>query len=181
MAELNKLTDRILEEARLQADEIKKEAKEKVDRLNLNSKKQAEQKYSVIVEKGALEAENLKERLRSNANLRARDNELKVKQETIQKVFESALEDMKNIKDEELISYIEKNAGFSEESLIIVPKGKVDIVRRRFPNAKISDERFADSGFIEIAGGIEKNFTFDTQVEYIKDDIQGEIAKVLFK
>ena len=124
MAELNKLTDRILEEAMLQADEIKKEAKEKVDRLNLNSKKQAEQKYSAIVEKGALEAENLKERLRSNANLRARDNELKVKQETIQKVFESALEDMKNIKDEELISYIEKKCRIFRRISYYSSKGK---------------------------------------------------------
>lgn len=181
MAELNKLTERILEEARVQADEIKKEADEKVERINQNSKKQAEQKYEAIVEKGALEAENLKERLRSNANLRARDNELKVKQQTIQKVFESALEDMKNIGDEELVNYIQKNAGFSEGSVLIVPQGKVDLIRNRFPQANVSDERFADSGFIEISGGIEKNFTFDTQIEYIKDEVQGEIAKVLFK
>lgn len=181
MAELSKLTDRILEEAKKEADEIKKNAQEKADRINQNSKKQAEQKYEAIVEKGAREAESLKERLRSNANLRARDNELRVKQQTIQKVFESALEDMKNISDEDLVNYIQKNASLLEESTLIVPEGKVDLVRSKFPSAKVSDERFADSGFIEISGGIEKNFTFDAQIEYIKDEVQGEIAKVLFK
>lgn len=181
MAELNKLTDRILDEAREMAKEITKEAEEKVEKINQNSKKQAEQKYNAIVEKGVLEAENLKERLKSNANLRARDNELKVKQQTIQKVFEAALEDMKKIGDEELVSYIQKNAGFSEGSVLIVPNGKADLVKGRFPQANVSTERFTESGFIEITGGIEKNFTFDTQIEYIKDEVQGEIAKVLFK
>ena len=181
MAELNKLTDRILDEAKEQAAEIIKAAEEKVERINQNSKKQADQKYEAIVEKGVLEAAGLKERLRSNANLRARDNELKVKQQTIQKVFEAALEDMRNLGDEDLVAYIQKNAGFSEGSVLIVPQGKQDLVRGRFPQANVSDERFTESGFIEITGGIEKNFTFDTQIEYIKDEVQGEIAKVLFK
>ncbi len=181
MAELSKLTDRILDEAKVQANQILEDARVKADKINQNSKKQAEQRYEDIVEKGRLEAENLRERLKSNAKLRARDNELKVKQEAIQKVFESALEDMKNIGDDELISYIEKNAAFSDESVLIVPQGKVNVVRDRLPQAKVSDERFASSGFIEISGGIEKNFTFDTQIDYIKDELQGEIAKVLFK
>ncbi len=181
MAELSKLTDRIIMEAKEEAQEIVSNARAKVDKINENSKKQAQLKHDAILKKGALEADNLKERLKSNANLRARDNELKVKQEAIQKVFESALEDMKNIEDDELISYIEKNASFSNESIIIVAKGKYELVKNRFPQLQISKDRFASSGFIEISSGIEKNFTFDAQIEYIKDELQGEIAKVLFK
>ncbi len=181
MAQLSKLTDRIIEEAKVQADEIVKDARAKVEKIDQTTKKQAQQKYEAMVEKGALEAANLKERLKSNANLRARDSELRVKQETIQKVFESALEDMKNIKDEDLISYIEKNASFSKEATLIVPQGKLDLVKKKFPDLQISEDRFASTGFIEISAGIEKNFTFDAQIEYIKDELQGEIAKVLFK
>ena len=180
MAELNKLVDRILGEAEAEATKIKKEASDKADKIIQNSTKQAETRYNEIIEKGKLEAQTLKERMRSNANLRARDNELLAKQELIKKVIESALLDMKNIDDETLLSYIEKNASFKENSYLVVPENKVDMVRSRFGHANVSNERFVESGFIEVVGGIEKNFTFDAQMDYIKDEVAGELAKVLF-
>lgn len=181
MAELSNLTNRILEEAKSLADEIVKSAELKAENIMKKSNEQAKLRYDSIVEKGTLEAENLKERLKSNAKLKARDNELNVKQEVIKRVFEEALEDVKNIDDEKLISYIQNNASFSEDSILLVQKDRLDLVKEKFPQLKVSEERFVDSGFVEISGGIEKNFTFSTQIDYIKDEIQGEIAKVLFR
>lgn len=181
MAELNKLIERILDEASSEAANIKREAEEKADKIIQNSTKQAEIKYAEIVEKGRLEAENLKDRMRSNANLRARDNELLAKQELITRVMEEALEDMKNIDDDSFISYIEKNADLSEGAYLIVPQDRMDLVKSRLLNVKISDERFVESGFIEVVGGIERNFTFDAQMSYIKDEVAGELARVLFR
>ncbi len=181
MAELSNLTNRILEEAKSLADEIVKSAELKAENIMKKSNEQAKLRYDSIVEKGTLEAENLKERLKSNAKLKARDNELNAKQEVIKRVFEEALEDVKNIDDEKLISYIQNNASFSEDSILLVQKDRLDLVKEKFPQLKVSEERFVDSGFVEISGGIEKNFTFSTQIDYIKDEIQGEIAKVLFR
>ena len=181
MAELSNLTNRILEEAKSLADEIVKTAELKAENIMKKSNEQAKLRYDSIVEKGTLEAENLKERLKSNAKLKARDNELNAKQEVIKRVFEEALEDVKNIDDEKLISYIQNNASFSEDSILLVQKDRLDLIKEKFPQSKVSEERFVDSGFVEISGGIEKNFTFSTQIDYIKDEIQGEIAKVLFR
>jgi len=181
MAELNRLTDRIIDEANKAAEEILSEAKAKVERIEVNSKNQSESKYRAIVEKGEQEAATLKERLRSNAILKARDNELKVKQEVIQRVYEAALKDMKNIDSEKYVEYIKNNATFSEDTILIVQEDKFELMKENFPSANISGDRFTDSGFIEVSGGIEKNFTFDAQLNYIKDEVQGEIAKVLFK
>ncbi|PSJ31104.1 ATP synthase subunit E [Peptostreptococcus russellii] len=181
MAELSNLTNRILEEAKSLADEIVKSAELKAENIMKKSNEQAKLRYDSIVEKGTLEAENLKERLKSNAKLKARDNELNAKQEVIKRVFEEALEDVKNIDDEKLISYIQNNASFSEDSILLVQKDRLDLIKEKFPQSKVSEERFVDSGFVEISGGIEKNFTFSTQIDYIKDEIQGEIAKVLFR
>lgn len=181
MAELSNLTNRILEEAKSLADEIVKSAELKAENIMKKSNEQAKLRYDSIVEKGTLEAENLKERLKSNAKLKARDNELNAKQEVIKRVFEETLEDVKNIDDEKLISYIQNNASFSEDSILLVQKDRLDLVKEKFPQLKVSEERFVDSGFVEISGGIEKNFTFSTQIDYIKDEIQGEIAKVLFR
>lgn len=181
MAELSNLTNRILEEAKSLADEIVKSAELKAENIMKKSNEQAKLRYDSIVEKGTLEAENLKERLKSNAKLKARDNELNAKQEVIKRVFEETLEDVKNIDDEKLISYIQNNASFSEDSILLVQKDRLDLIKEKFPQSKVSEERFVDSGFVEISGGIEKNFTFSTQIDYIKDEIQGEIAKVLFR
>lgn len=181
MAELNRLTDRILEEAQGVADGILSEAKAKVEKIEANSKSQSESKFKAIVEKGEQEAATLKERLKSNANLKARDNELKVKQEVIQRVYEAALKDMKNIDSEKYVEYVKNNASFSEDTVLVVQEDKLELVKEKFPAVKVSNDRFADSGFIEISGGIEKNFTFDAQLNYIKDEVQGEIARVLFK
>lgn len=57
----------------------------------------------------------------------------------------------------------------------------MDLVKSRLLNVKISDERFVESGFIEVVGGIERNFTFDAQMSYIKDEVAGELARVLFR
>lgn len=181
MAELSKLTDRILDEAKRSADDILSEAKDKVKKIELSSENQCEAKYKSMVEKGAREAESLKERLVSNANLKARDGELKVKQEVIQRVFEAALKDMKEIGSEKYVEYIKNNLSFSEDSILVVQQDKLDVVKSVFPNVKVLEDRFTESGFIEVTGGIEKNYTFDTQLNYIKDEVQGEIAKVLFK
>ncbi len=179
MADISKLTDRILSEAKESADLIIAQADEKVKKIEQNSRVQAEAKYKAIVEKGKLDAQNLKERLKSNANLKSRDNELRVKQEVILRVYESALDDLKNIDSESYLEYIKEKAGFGDSELIVT-KDRVDLVKEKFPEANISTERFVETGFIEICGGVEKNYTFDAQLDYIKDDLQGEIAKVLF-
>ena len=181
MAELKKLTDKILEEAIGSRDDILRLAREKAKKIEDTSKSQAEAKYDQLVEKGKAEADTLKERLRSNAKLKARDNELKAKQETIAKVFESAIEDLKNIDDDKYLEYIKNNASFSDKSKLVVMKDKFARVKETFPQVQIIGDRFCETGFIELEDGIEKNFTFSTQMDYIKDEGQGKIARVLFE
>jgi len=181
MAELKKLTDKILEEAIGSRDEILKSAQEKAKKIEISSKSQAKAKYDQMVEKGRVEADTLKERLKSSANLRARDNELKAKQETIARVFSAAIEDLKNIDDNSYMEYIKKNASFSSNSQLVVMKDKLIGVKENFPQAQVAEDRFCETGFIELEDGIEKNFTFSTQMEYIKDEVQGKIARVLFE
>lgn len=181
MAELNKLTDRILAEAGEKAEQMISEAKAKIEKINQNANSQAQAKFDSLVEVGKRDAETLKERLKSNAHLKARDNELKAKQEVIKRVFDAALEDLKNISPEKYIEYVKTNALFAEDSVLVVTEVMHDAVVREFPEVKVLSDRYADTGFIEITGGVERNFTFSTQISYIREDIQGEIAGVLFK
>lgn len=181
MAELSKLTDRILAEADEKAKQIVSEANEKIDKINQNANSQAQSKFESLVEVGKREAESLKDRLRSNAHLKARDNELKAKQEVIQRVFEESLSELKNISPEKYLEYIKRNALLAEDSALVVTESMYPEVVKKFPDVDVLSDRYADTGFIEITGGVERNFTFSTQINYIREDIQGEIAGVLFK
>ncbi|WP_101773576.1 V-type ATP synthase subunit E [Peptostreptococcus faecalis] len=180
MTDINNLTDKIIEEAKFLADEIISDAKQKAEKIESDSNKNIQSKYDSIIEKGKEEAQYLKERLKSNALLKARDNELDKKQQVIDRLYSSTLEDLKNMDIDTYIEYIRKNATLSDKSTLIVEKDKLNIVREKFPGANISLERYADSGFIEIVDGIEINGTFSAQLDYIKDEVRGELAKVLF-
>lgn len=181
MADLKRLTDKILEDARITGEDILKVAKEKAQKIQESSDAKARSKYDQMVERGQADAENLKERLRSNAKLKARDNELRAKQKTISGVFDAVLEDLKNIDDDKYIEYIKNNASFSGDSKLVVMKEKLSSVKDAFSQVQVIEDRFCETGFIELEGGIEKNFTFSTQIEYVRDEVQGKIASVLFE
>lgn len=180
MAELNKLIDKILEESQKESEKILNSAREKAKKIEENLKKESEKKYDLLIEKGKKESLQLKERLKSTAKLKARDNELSEKQKIITKVFVDVLEEMKSIDSKKYISYLKNNMGSSKKRELIVMKDKLDIVKEELKDVKISETRFVETGFIEIVGGVEKNFTFNAQIEYIKDEMQGKVAKILF-
>ncbi len=180
MAEVNKLIDKILVESEKEAEKILNKAKEKAKTIEKFSIEEAEKKYKLLIEKGKKESFQLKDKLKSTAKLKARDSELEAKQKVIKKVFADVLEEMKNIDDEAYILYLKKNITSSDKKELIVMRNKLDLAKENFKNIKISETRFVETGFIEIAGGVEKNFTFSSQIDYIKDEIQGEVAKILF-
>lgn len=180
MADISRLTEKIIDEAREQSDKILSEADEKVSKIENNARSQAEQSFAQIVKKAEQEAEIIKDRLRSSAVLRARDNELRAKQEVIKEVVRQGLEDLKNLDSKRYIEYIKNNFSFEKDSELVVTASMVKIVKEELSGVRVSSDRFVDSGFIEVSGGVEKNFTFETQLSYIKDEIQGELAKVIF-
>ncbi len=180
MAELNELIEKILNESEKEAEKILSIAKEKAKKIEENYKKEAEKKYNLLVEKGKTESLQLKEKLKSTAKLKARDRVLEEKQKIMKKVFEEVLEELKNIDSKKYISYLKKNMSSSKNKELVVMENKLDLVKENFEGVKISTDRFVETGFIEIVAGVEKNFTFNTQIEYIKDEMQGEVAKILF-
>lgn len=180
MADVNKLTEKIIDEAKNQSDKILSEADERVGKIEKNAKGQSEQNTALILERAEREAVAIKERLKSSAILRARDKELGAKQEVIDEIFRQSLEDLKNLDSDSYLEYIKGHFSFKKDSELVVTSSMVSIVKEKLSDVRVCSDRFVNSGFIEIDGGVEKNFTFETQLGYIKDDIQGELAKVIF-
>lgn len=180
MADINVLTDRIIQEAQAEAKLILDQARAQADQIVKDGQALSVKKSKEILKRGDKEAESIRERLRSGALLKSRDNQLKVKQELITKVFTETLESLKNLSEQDYINYIKKNVSESGKLKLVVTKDMVDQVKRDLPNYEVDQDRFVESGFLEVKEGIENNYTFETQLNFYKEELEGELAKILF-
>ncbi|NLJ97698.1 MAG: V-type ATP synthase subunit E [Tissierellia bacterium] len=184
MSNLENLTEKILEDAKNQASIIEEESKSVNDRI-INSKiKEANEEKKRILDRAASEASLLKERTISNAELKARNEKLRAKQEVIDKVFNIAKERLGNLDEDKYISYLQstlKNLKLTGEEFLVVPKTMRDKVKKLGIRLKVSEDEVVDSGFLIKDEGTTLNYTFDSLVEHNRDEFEAEIAQSLFK
>lgn len=182
MSNLDNLTKKILEDSKSQADIIIEEAnKVKEDILNAKLKEANEQKNKII-ERATHEAGMLKDRVISNAELQVRNEKLKAKQEVIERVFELSKEKLNNLGEEEYLSYLKntlKGLELKGTETLIVPKKFKSKVKSFYP--KVSEEETTDSGFLLKDSGILLNYTFDALVDYLREELEIDVAMSLFK
>ena len=122
-------------------------------------------------------------RMKSGANLKARDDKLKAKQEAIDKVILRLKEKLVNMSEREYLDYISKNidvSSFNQNKKLIVKKEYVNKVKERFPNIKVEENEFVNSGFIIEENGIQENYTFEVKLDFMRDELEVEISKLLF-
>ncbi|TYQ14991.1 UNVERIFIED_CONTAM: V/A-type H+-transporting ATPase subunit E [Acetivibrio alkalicellulosi] len=198
MSGVNKIKERILEEAQLHAEEnIKRAQKEASDIIN-NAKKDAEAKKNEILEKAKIEAVEVKKRLKAVAELEARKQRLQAKQEIVEEAFDLTIKKLNNMPDEqynsiifELIVNSIKNG--SEEIILNerdkkrLPSDFVQEVNNKLSTrgikvkVNLSDEtRNINGGFILKLDDIEVNNSFDSIIRMKRDEIESEVIRSLF-
>ena len=108
MSNLDNLVAEILQQAQKEANRIL--AKTKAENLEFTEKedKKIQREVDIIEQKSKEEAVSLKERILSNANLKSRDMILQAKEELVDKVLEKALERLKNIDKDKIISIMKE-------------------------------------------------------------------------
>ncbi|HGG0416806.1 V-type ATP synthase subunit E [Clostridium botulinum] len=198
MSSINNLTGKILEEAKVKKEEFIKEAKE--DGKKILDKKTAEAKIieKNTIEKAERESVTRRERILSNAELKVRNERLQSKQKVIEKVLEKALEKLSSLSKEEYLSYIKERILTlpidGDEKIIINLKDKLLITedfineingglvkKGKLGNLSLSDEtRDFKAGFILEKNGIEINNSFEALISSMKDELEYEVARVLF-
>ncbi|EJO5345992.1 V-type ATP synthase subunit E [Clostridium botulinum] len=198
MSSINNLTEKIIKEAKATREEIIKEAKE--DANKIIDKKIAEAKIieKNTIEKSERESVIRRERILSNADLKVRNEKLQSKQKVIEKVLENALENLSSLSKQDYLSYIKErilNLPIDgDEKLIINAKDKSLITesfineinsellkKGKLGNICLSDEtRDFKAGFILEKNGIEINNSFEALISSMKDELEYEVARVLF-
>lgn len=184
MSNLENLTQRILDDAKSSADAILKEAEAKKEGLVSSRKKEAERLAEKIIERANSEAITIKDRAVSNAGLKIRDEKLSAKRHVIERIFQLAKSRLTNINENDYINFLKNNIkemNFKGTEILVVPENMKEIVKKTGLTLKVSDTETVNSGFIIKDNNTILNFTFDSLVNYLREELESDIARSLFK
>lgn len=199
MAGIEKIKERILEDASKKKQDILKEAEKEADKVLEDYRKKAEDVRKQILDKAKKEAEDKKRRILSIAQLEQRKVLLKAKQDIIDKVFKDAEKCLQEIPDEDykniLYNMLLEGIVTGNEEIIVNKKDKSRITPEFI--AKINQELAKSGkpskvklsseighmigGFILKSRDIEVNATFDSLMKIEREELETKIAKILFE
>ncbi len=198
MANLEKLTNKIVEEAKIEADRIFKEAEEEKTKLISSMEKKGNKERELILEKAKREAELRRERVISNAKLKIRNDKLEAKQGMLDKIFEKAVLELNLLDSKSKIEFIKRTISeidIAGDEEIILSNDIIEVFEKEYLegiNANLKsigkkgelkvckEDRNLKGGFIISKNGIELNWSFQSIVENLREELEGEILAILF-
>lgn len=190
---IEKITQNILSEANSAADVIIKNAENTSLKIIEEANKEAQEILNNEEQKAKVDAQVLKNRMISNAELQRRKMILSTKQQGIQNGFRVALNKLKEMPEDEYINYLAEqiiNIPNCSGSIILNARDKerignklLNLVNEKLNGQKLElSEKTINSigGFVLKNGDIEVNSTFETLLNSIKDELTNDVANVLF-
>lgn len=195
MASLESLTSKVLKDAEEKVINTLALAKEEEEKILSKKISKANEVKEEIIKKAEIEAKAKRDRIISSASLKVRNNNLSAKQEVIKEIFESSIDYLSKISGDDFLRFI-KNSILSlgqigEQTLILNEEG-LKVVDIAFiydlnqclegkGNIKLCDKpRIFKGGFILESNGIEINNTYEALVSSLVDELEFEVANVLF-
>jgi len=193
MAE-ERVSKKIREDAQKRAEEIREEAKRRAKEIEERAKVEA-RRIEEEAKAEALEASGKEsERLIALERLEIRKSLLAAKRSLVDEAFERAVSWLNSLKKEEYRRFVKKlllkAIETGDEEVIVSPEeNRTD---RKFLHAvsqelddggklKLSQEkREMRGGFILKRGRVEVKATFDSLVNELRDELEMEVAKLLF-
>lgn len=183
MSNISNLTSKILEDAEDKKTSILNDANEQRDKIIAKKEEEASAEEKLILERAERDAAARKERIISGAELNSRNEKLAAKQKVINLVFESSVEALCNLSNEELKDFVtdsilnsgiegNQNLILNEEGAKVITTEVLNEINNKL-NSKAtitlsSEKRNFKGGFILEKDGIEINNTYEALVSSIK-------------
>ena len=188
------ITANILSEAKQVAEVSIMNAEKNKEVIINKAKEEAEAIKKEAIERVNKDAENLKSRKQSAGELQGRKMMLSAKQDAIKKSFEEAIKKLRAMPEEQYIEFLTKEivkVPYSEGTIILNKQDRDKIGEKlvKAVNDKLKAEKFtlssetvnSQGGFVLRSGAIIINSTFETLLDSIKDELTNEVANALFK
>ena len=170
---LEKITQRIEQDAQAEAGQVLADARARADDIAAQWAEKARKEREDILERGRKNSEERAERLASVAQLEGRKQILAAKQEMIGQAFDRALEELLALPEELTGSaagaFLDKvvTAG----SALLAGTGMLTLAEETRP---------IQGGFILAADGVEVNCAFETLVRLSRPELERQVAQILF-
>lgn len=193
MSNVKNITSKILKDAEAGKENILAAAEEEKNKILSKKASAANEIAQEILQKVEADAKSKKERVISSAKLKVRNNKLAAKQEIIDEVFEKSINKLTELSKEQFLNFV-KNSILSmnltgkqtlilnETGLKFVDDSFIDELNKE-AKATIALSKTAGNfkgGFILENNGIEINSTYEALVSSLRDELEFEVAKVLF-
>ncbi len=189
---------RIREDAHKESGQVRKEAEEEAGRILEEAQKEAVSVKEKILRDAQVSLRDEKRRILVIAGLEARKKVLEKKQDLIEETFLKALNHLRHLSDEEYLQAVKKmllETVESGEEEVIVSPGEKRITsaflnevneeldaKGRQGKLKLSPERREfKGGFVLREGRKEVNNTFDSLFKERREDLETEVAGILFQ
>ena len=181
--------DKILNQAETELLSSIKNSLEESQQTLTNSQTTLDQEYDRIISDGKKEAEKLEKQIVGSSDLESRNKQLVIVDDSIEQVFDKAIEKIKNVERNSdysklitsLIDDSTKVLGTSDVVVYTNSKDK-DVVKKalsKFSGAKLSKETIDCLGGVQVRskdGTMTFNNTIDARLERMKPLIRKEIA-----
>lgn len=192
---IEKITGRINADAQREIDAIAAQAKSEADAISARYNAQAEKEAADILARGKANADERVERLASVAELEAKKMTLAAKQEVLDKAFDKALQELTQLSEEKYVALLAalavKAANSGSEKIILSPadRSRYGVKVAEMANSALGkkgkltlseETRDIKGGLLLSDGDVEVNCAFETLVRLTRNQIAGDVAKVLF-
>lgn len=183
MSNLDRLINKITEDAQREAKDILQEGDRQKEETIYQKSIEANEKVINMLNKAEKDASLIREQAISRAKIKARDLQLQAKGEVMQRVFSMALEKLTGLDQQEYLQFLEsqlKDIKLKGTEILIVPEDKRDIVKNIDLPINLSSEEAVESGFVLIGDQYILNYTFQSLLEFYRDELELAVANVLF-
>jgi V/A-type H+-transporting ATPase subunit E len=195
---IEKITEHIEAEARAQVEQIEAETREKCDSIKKDYDAKAQEEYWKIFKAGTKSAELQVERLGNAAQLEAKKKVLAAKQDEVTAAFKLARDKLTQLPDDDYIDLLSKltaqAASTGHEKIIMSVAdrarcGKAVCIKAnaileqqgRDGELTLSENTAEISGGVIVSdGSIEVNCSFETLLSQKRQELQRQVADMLF-
>lgn len=182
MSNLDNIINKILEDARRDADGIIKEAEDQKNNIVKTKVDQANSQKEKILRDAQDEAKSLIDRTISQWQLKSRDSQNEAKLEVVDGIIDQIKKALANLSTEDYKNYVENKLKYIElvkgDKLILQKEKREELSNYDF-GIELSDDTVKD-GFCVDHGDVLVNNIFSDLIDSMREELEIEISNVIF-
>lgn len=200
MSDINKIIERIIEDAKNSADEIIKKAEAEASSIKNKALEEAKQESEAALKEGRERASQAAMRIKAAAAMESRKAKLKAKQDIIEECYAAVIHHVKELPDTEYAEILKKmilSCSVTGDEKVLIPecdykalpsgflrtlnedvktkglKGSIEVL-------PMEEDRPPKSGFIMRRGDVDINATLESLLRMHRDELELLVAGILF-